>query len=219
MTGPVTGRCFARAGTIDVTDVLEDGLGVVPGLEIGLQADGIACGRLWGRLVQALLVQVGFGKRRPGCGWLGRFALVRGWSQLGWEGSAPLLLGFCAGIGFGLRLGLRFRLFCEQCLSVRDRNLIIVGVDFAEGEETVTVAAVVHEGRLQRRLHARHFGKIDVAAQGFAGGRFVIELLYPAVAEHHHPGFFRVRGVDEHLIASIHVMGSLAPRRPSEHCS
>jgi hypothetical protein len=121
-------------------------------------------------------------------------------------------LGFRAGVGFGLRLGLRFGLLGQQRLPVGDRDLVVVGVDFAEGQEAVTVAAVVDEGRLQRRLYPCHLGEIDIAAQQLACGRFVVEFLYPAVAQHHHPSFLRVRGIDEHLVA-FHVMGSLAPRR------
>jgi hypothetical protein len=89
-------------------------------------------------------------------------------------------------------------------------------MDFAEGQETVAIAAVVDEGGLQRGLYARDLGEIDVAAQGFARGGFVVELLYPAVAQHHDPGLFRVRGIDEHLVTSIHSVGSLAPVRPAE---
>ena len=36
-------------------------------------------------------------------------------------------------------------------------------MNFSEGEEAVAVAAVIHEGRLQRRLNARHLGEIDIA--------------------------------------------------------
>ena len=129
--------------------------------------------------------------------------------------AAAGLLGFRAGIGFGLGFGLCFGLLLQQRLPVGDGDLVVVGMDFAEGQEAVAVAAVVDEGRLQRRLDARHLGQIDIAAQQLARGRFVVELLYPAVAQHHDPGFLRMRGVDKHLVAFVHVMGSLAPRRPA----
>ena len=154
-----------------------------------------------------------------------------GWSSL--AGACPVaalarrlalvrragLLGFGAGVGLGFGLGFRFGLLGQQRLPVGDRDLVVVGMDFAEGQEAVAVAAVVDEGRLQRRLHARHLGQIDIAAQQLACGRFVVELLYPAVAQHHDPGLFRVRGIDEHLVAFVHVMGSLAPRRLAERRS
>jgi hypothetical protein len=52
----------------------------------------------------------------------------------------------CAFVGF------------DQSLTVRHRDLIIVRMDFAEGEEAVAIAAIFDEGRLQRRLDARHLG-------------------------------------------------------------
>jgi hypothetical protein len=69
-------------------------------------------------------------------------------------------------------------------------------MDFAERQEAVAVAAIVHERGLQRRLDARHLGEIDVALKLPAMGRLVVELLDAASANHHHPGFFRVGGVD-----------------------
>src|SRR6266700_1241386 len=47
---------------------------------------------------------------------------------------------------FGLAMGALFSL--DQGLTIGHRNLIIVGMDFAEGEEAVAVAAVFDEGRL-----------------------------------------------------------------------
>ena len=69
-------------------------------------------------------------------------------------------LGVRAGLGAGLvqrefeivflvfdpRL---FRLKVEQPLPVGDRNLVVVGMDFAEGEKPVPVAAIFDESGLQ----------------------------------------------------------------------
>src|SRR5262245_23980908 len=88
-------------------------------------------------------------------------------------------------------------------------------MDLAEGEEAVAVAAVVDERCLQRRLDPGHLGEVDVTPQQLAGRRFVVELLYPAVAQHHDPGFLRMRGVDEHLVLVVHISKSLAPKRAS----
>ena len=46
----------------------------------------------------------------------------------------------------------------EQSLPILLRNLIIIGVDFGEGEETVPVAAIIDERRLKRRLDPRNLG-------------------------------------------------------------
>ena len=49
-------------------------------------------------------------------------------------------------------------------LSIGDRDLIVIGVNFAKREETVAVTAVIDERGLQRRLDARHLRQIDVAS-------------------------------------------------------
>ena len=68
--------------------------------------------------------------------------------------------------GLGVsRPALLLGLFVEQGLTVGDRDLIVVGVNFSKGEEAVAVAAVIHEGRLKRRLNARHLGEIDIAPE------------------------------------------------------
>ncbi len=77
---------------------------------------------------------------------------------------------FRARIGFRLGLGFGFGLFLQQRLPVGERDLIVVGMDFAEGQEPVAIAAVVHERRLQRRLDPRDLGQVDIAAQRLAGG-------------------------------------------------
>ncbi len=102
------------------------------------------------------------------------------------------------GAVFGLLLGLAVGAFVgfDQRLPVGDRNLIIVGMDFAEGEKTVAVATVFDEGRLQRRLYPRDLGEIDVAAQLFALGGLEIKLFDAIAADHNDPGLFRVGGID-----------------------
>jgi hypothetical protein len=88
----------------------------------------------------------------------------------------------------------------DQRLPICDRDLIVVGMNFAERQEAVTIASIVHEGRLQRRLNARNLGEIDVAAKLPAVCRLEIKLLDPISAQHHHTGFLRVGRVDEHFV-------------------
>ena len=79
-------------------------------------------------------------------------------------------LGFgVLGVFFFLRLARLGGLMLQQRLAVCHRDLIVVGVNFAEREKTVTVAAIFDEGRLQRGLYARDTRQIDVAAKLFAG--------------------------------------------------
>jgi hypothetical protein len=86
----------------------------------------------------------------------------------------------------------------EQPFAVGDRDLIVVGMDLAEGEEAVAVAAVVDERRLQRRLDPRHLGKIDVSLELLLGRRLKVEVFQAIAGQHDDPGLFRVRRVDEH---------------------
>ena len=61
-------------------------------------------------------------------------------------------------VGFRVGGALRALFFLDQRLPVGDRDLVVVRMDFAEGEEAVAVAAVVDEGGLQRRFDARDLG-------------------------------------------------------------
>ncbi len=90
-----------------------------------------------------------------------------------------------------LLLFFRFRrsLGLQQGAPIRNRDLIIVRMDFVECQEAVAVAAIVDKGSLQGRLDACHFRQIDVAPQKFASGGFVVELLDAAVPAEPPPGF------------------------------
>jgi hypothetical protein len=101
-----------------------------------------------------------------------------------------LFLGFAMGAFVGL----------DQRLTIGDRDLVVVGVDFAEGQEAMAVAAIFDEGCLQRRLYARNLGEVDIAAQLFALGGLEIKFFDAIAADHDDPGLFRVGGIDQHLV-------------------
>ena len=101
----------------------------------------------------------------------------------------------------------------DQGLPVGDRDLVVVGMDFREGQEAVPVAAVIDEGRLQRRFDPRDFGEVDITAKLFAVGAFEVEFLDAVAAHDDHPGFLRMGRVDEHFVG--HWMISLRRTRPS----
>jgi hypothetical protein len=101
-----------------------------------------------------------------------------------------LFLGFAMGALVGL----------DQRLTVGDRDLIVVRVDFAERQEAVAVAAIFDERRLQRRFYARDLGEIDIAAELLALGGLEIKFFDAVAADHNDPGLFRVGGVDQHLV-------------------
>jgi hypothetical protein len=88
----------------------------------------------------------------------------------------------------------------DQRLTVGDRDLIVVRVDFAERQEAVAVAAIFDERRLQRRFYARDLGEIDIAAELLALGGLEIKFFDAVAADHNDPGLFRVGGVDQHLV-------------------
>ena len=104
------------------------------------------------------------------------------------------VLALFLGLAMGALVGL------DQRLTVGDRDLIIVGMDFAERQEAVAVAAIFDERRLQRRLYARDLGEIDIAAELLALGGLEIKLFDAVAADHDDPGLFRVGGVDQHLV-------------------
>ena len=112
-----------------------------------------------------------------------------------------ILLG--AKLGFFLCCGL---FFGQQRFPVLRRYLVIVGMDFAEGQEAVAIATEIHERRLQRRFYPGDFREVYVALYLLVFGRFEIELLNSVSLEHRHPCFFRVARIDKH--ARCHVLFS-----------
>ena len=106
---------------------------------------------------------------------------------------------------FGLAMGAFIRL--DQGLTVGDRNLVVVGMDFAEGEEPVAVAAIFDEGRLQRRLYAGDLGEVDIAAQLLALGGLEIKFFDAIAADHDDPGLFRVGSIDQHFVGHFGAHG------------
>ena len=88
----------------------------------------------------------------------------------------------------------------SSAMPVGDGDLVIIGMDFREGEEALAVSAIFDEGRLQRRLYARHLGEIDIAFERPLGGGLEIKFLDFLTVENDHPGFFRVAGIDKHAL-------------------
>ena len=92
------------------------------------------------------------------------------------------------------------RLVLQQGLPVGERDLVVVRVDLAEGEEAVAVAAVLDEGRLERRLDARHLREIDVALDLLLVFGLEIEFLDPATPDNDDARLLWMRRVDQHLV-------------------
>src|ERR1044071_6897728 len=94
-------------------------------------------------------------------------------------------------VDFSLGLALLARFLGEQRLAVGDRDLVVIRMDFRKRQEAVAVAAVIDEGRLQRRLHARDLGEINVTAKLLAVGALEVEFLDAISTQDHNPGLFR----------------------------
>jgi hypothetical protein len=105
----------------------------------------------------------------------------------------------------GLAMGALVSL--DQGLTVGDRDLIIVGMNFAEGEEAVAVAAIFDKGGLQGRFYPRDLGEVDIAAQLLAVGGLEIKLFDAIATDHDDPGLFRVGGIDQHLVGHFGALG------------
>ena len=82
---------------------------------------------------------------------VGRLAILIG-------GVVLFLVRLVLGVAQPLFLGGLLGFFAEQGVAVGLGDLVIVGVDFAEGEEAVAVSAIVDERRLERRFDPRNLG-------------------------------------------------------------
>ncbi|WP_305824999.1 hypothetical protein [Bradyrhizobium sp. CCBAU 53421] len=150
--------------------------------------------------IDGMFVSLGNGQRLRVGGTLDHLALdaVAMAAAAGIAMARPAAMAAVLVLFLGLAVGALVGL--DQRLTVGDRDLVVVGMDFAEGQEAVTVAAILDEGSLQRRLYARDLGEVNVAAQLFALGGLEIKLFDAIATDHDDPGLFRVGGIDQHLV-------------------
>jgi len=116
---------------------------------------------------------------------------------------------------FGLAMGAFVGL--DQRLPVGDRNLVVVRMNFAEGEKTVAIAAIFDEGRLERRFYPRDLGEVDIAAQLLALGGLEIKFFDAIAADHNDPGLLRVGGIDQHFVGHFGTLGGGGRVGPRAH--
>nr|WP_309144746.1 hypothetical protein [Bradyrhizobium sp. CCGB12] len=113
------------------------------------------------------------------------------------------------GAVLALFLGLAMSLFLSfnQRLPVGDRDLVVVRMDFAEGEEAVAVAAIFDESGLERGFDPGDLGEVDIPAQLLALCGLEIKLFDAIAADHDDPGLLRVGGIDQHLVGHVLTLG------------
>jgi len=111
--------------------------------------------------------------------------------------------------------GLRRAVVLKGGAPVGDRDAVVIGMDFAEGEEAVAVAAIFDEGRLERGFDPRHLGEVNIAFDLFFSRCLEIEFFEAMAVENDDPGLFRVRRVDEHALCHWGRLQG-ARRRPRE---
>ncbi len=101
----------------------------------------------------------------------------------------------------------------QQPLPIGNGDLVVVRMDFAEGEEAVAVAAILDECRLERRLHANHLGEVDISLELPLRRSLDVEILEAATVQHHDAGFFRVGGIDQHALGHLGENSGATARR------
>jgi hypothetical protein len=130
---------------------------------------------------------------------------------------AVLVLAVFGGAQGGFFLGVG-GVFGQQRLAVFLGDLVVVGVDFAEGQEAMAIATEIDKGRLERRLYAGDLGEVDVTLDLLVIGRFKVEFFNTVALEHSHPGFFLVARIDQHArghsILSSRAASAEPGRRP-----
>jgi hypothetical protein len=105
---------------------------------------------------------------------------------------------FGFGVAKPLFLGGLLRFLLQERVAVGLGDLVIIGVDFAEGQEAVAVAAIIDERRLERRFYPGDLGEIDIPFELLVLFGFEVELLDPVTLDDRDPGFLRVARIDQH---------------------
>ena len=110
-------------------------------------------------------------------------------------------------------------LFTHQRFAIREGDLIVVRVDFVEGQEAMAVAAILHERRLQRRFDPRHLGEVDIPAKLLSILALEIKLFNTVSVDHHHARLFGVGSVDQHDLGHLdYLRGARGRLRPGAAC-
>lgn len=88
--------------------------------------------------------------------------------------------------------------FGQQAFAVGNRDLVVVGVDFAERQEPVAITAVVDKRRLQRRFDPDDLSEINVTLVLLLRRCLYVEFFKSRSVHNHDPSFLGMRGIDKH---------------------
>ena len=105
-------------------------------------------------------------------------------------------------------------LFCEQRFPVGNRNLVVVGMDFAKRQKSVTISAILDKRSLQRGFDLHYLREIEISLKLLLRRCFEIKFFESCSVRHDHAGFFRMAGVDQHSFDHLSVFSATAPHRP-----
>ena len=153
------------AGAVAVPLIVGRALNLTPDQVAKLiSADLFVCGLV--TLIQALGASRWFGIQLPvmmGVTFASVAPMISMAQSTGGTAGAGLIFGSVIGAGvisilIAPLVSRMLRFFLQKRVSVRLGDLVIIGVDFAEGEEAVTISAIIDEGRLQRRLDPGDLG-------------------------------------------------------------
>ena len=103
---------------------------------------------------------------------------------------------------FRLRLGIG-ALFRDQGFAIRNRDLVVIGMDLGKREEPMAIAAIVNERSLKRWFDPCYFCEIYISGElPFVFG-FKVKFLNLVSVNHHDAGLFRVGGIDKHFLGHL----------------
>ena len=106
----------------------------------------------------------------------------------------------------------------DQGLAISDWDLVIVGMDFREGQEAMAIPAVIDERRLQRRFDPGHLCEIDISLELLVLSGLEIKLLDPVPRHDRDPGLFPVARIDQHTHCHSNISSRSSHPSPGERC-
>jgi hypothetical protein len=117
--------------------------------------------------------------------------------------TAAIMAFFAIAFGVSVSVSVRvvvlvlvlLRLGAQQRLTIGYRDLVVIGMDFTEGEEAVTVSAIFDKSSLEGGLYTRYASEIDISFELLLVLGFKIKFFDTVTANYDNPCFLRVGGI------------------------